>query len=90
MVGLFDDCQYEEQTVQLHPGDIFIAFSDGMTEPENDFGEFGEARLVETIASNRDLSLGRISEHAIAAVQDWIGSQEQPDDVTLVLARRLD
>jgi phosphoserine phosphatase RsbU/P len=89
VVGLFDDCHYEEQTVQLYPGDILIAFSDGITEPENDFGEFGEARLVETIASNRELSLERISEHAIAAVQDWIGSEEQPDDVTLVLARRL-
>jgi sigma-B regulation protein RsbU (phosphoserine phosphatase) len=88
VVGLFNNCEYQEDTVQLHPGDIFIAFSDGMTEPENEFGEFGEARLVETITSYRDLPLERISEHAIAAVQDWIGSEEQPDDVTLVLARR--
>jgi phosphoserine phosphatase RsbU/P len=89
VVGLFDRVQYQEQTVQLHPGDIFIAFSDGMTEPENEFGEFGEDRLVETIAAYRDLPLERINEHAVAAVQDWIGSEEQPDDVTLVLARRV-
>jgi phosphoserine phosphatase RsbU/P len=89
VVGLFDRMEYEEQTVQLQPGDLFIAFSDGMTEPENDFGEFGEDRLVETIAAYRDLPLDRITEHAVAAVQDWIGSQEQPDDVTLVLARRV-
>jgi phosphoserine phosphatase RsbU/P len=89
VVGLFDRMEYEEQTVQLHPGDLFIAFSDGMTEPENDFGEFGEDRLVETIAAYRDLPLDRVTEHAVAAVQDWIGSQEQPDDVTLVLARRV-
>lgn len=89
VVGLFDGMQYQEQTVQLHPGDLFIAFSDGMTEPENDFGEFGEDRLVETIAAYRDLPLDRVTEHAVAAVQDWIGSEEQPDDVTLVLARRV-
>jgi len=89
VVGLFHDREYEEQTVELYPGDIFIAFSDGMTEPENEFGEFGEDRLVETIATYRHLPLERISEHAIAAVQDWIGSTEQPDDVTLVLARRV-
>jgi sigma-B regulation protein RsbU (phosphoserine phosphatase) len=89
VVGLFDAVEYEEQTVQLQPGDLFIAFSDGMTEPENDFGEFGEDRLVETIAAYRDLPLDRVTEHAVAAVQDWIGSQEQPDDVTLVLARRV-
>jgi sigma-B regulation protein RsbU (phosphoserine phosphatase) len=89
VIGLFDRMEYQEQTVQLHPGDLFIAFSDGMTEPENDFGEFGEDRLVETIAAYRDLPLDRVTEHAVAAVQDWIGSQEQPDDVTLVLARRV-
>jgi sigma-B regulation protein RsbU (phosphoserine phosphatase) len=88
VVGLFDDRGYEEQTVELYPGDIFIAFSDGMTEPENEFGEFGEERLIETIAAHRNLPLERICEMAVSAVQDWIGSTEQPDDVTLVLARR--
>jgi len=33
------------------------------------------------------LPLERITENVIAAVQDWIGSTEQPDDITLVLAR---
>jgi sigma-B regulation protein RsbU (phosphoserine phosphatase) len=89
VVGLFDLVEYQEQTVQLHPGDLFIAFSDGMTEPENDFGEFGEDRLVETISAYRDQPLDRVTEHAVAAVRDWIGAQEQPDDVTLVLARRV-
>jgi sigma-B regulation protein RsbU (phosphoserine phosphatase) len=89
VVGLFDELGYEEQTVSLNPGDIFIAFSDGMTEPENEFGEFGEERLIETVYSCRHLSLDRITENAIGAVQDWIGSVEQPDDVTLVLARRI-
>ena len=89
VVGLFPDCDYEEETVELFPGDIFIAFSDGMTEPENEFGEFGEQRLIETIASYRHLPLSKITEHAVAAIQDWIGSTEQPDDITLVLARRI-
>jgi sigma-B regulation protein RsbU (phosphoserine phosphatase) len=89
VVGLFDGMEYQEQTVQLQPGDLFIAFSDGMTEPENDFGEFGEERLVETISAYRNQPLDRLTEHAVSAVQDWIGAQEQPDDVTLVLARRV-
>ncbi len=89
VVGLFDNMEYEEETVEFLPGDIFIAFSDGMTEPENDFGEFGEERLLETIIANRNLPLDRISAHAVAAVQDWIGATEQPDDITLVLGRRL-
>jgi sigma-B regulation protein RsbU (phosphoserine phosphatase) len=88
VVGLFPDRDYEEETVELFPGDMFIAFSDGMTEPENEFGEFGEERLIETVAAYRHLPLERITEHAVSAIQDWIGSTEQPDDITLVLARR--
>jgi len=89
VVGLFPDCDYAEETVELYPGDIFIAFSDGITEPENEFGEFGEDRLIETVAAHRHQPLERITEHVISAVQDWIGSTEQPDDITVVLARRI-
>ncbi|HKW17338.1 MAG TPA: SpoIIE family protein phosphatase [Terriglobales bacterium] len=87
VVGLFDNISYDESSVQLHPGEIFLAYSDGVTEPENDFGEFGEQRLIELVDENRDLPLGRICEIVTSAVNDWIGGAEQPDDVTLVLAR---
>jgi phosphoserine phosphatase RsbU/P len=87
VVGLFDDIHYDEDFVQLRPGEIFLAYSDGVTEPENDFGEFGEERLIELVQENRDLPLERITEIVTAAVDDWIGAAEQPDDVTLVLAR---
>jgi phosphoserine phosphatase RsbU/P len=87
VVGLFERVAYEESSVQLRKGEIFLAYSDGVTEPENDFGEFGEQRLIELLRENRDLPLPRISEIVTAAVDDWIGANEQPDDVTLVLAR---
>lgn len=87
VVGLFDGISYEESRIPMRPGDIFVAFSDGVTEPENEFGEFGEARLVELIQLHRDQPLSRISDVVTGAVADWIGGNEQPDDVTLVLAR---
>ena len=87
VVGLFDSVSYEESSASLRPGEVFVAYSDGVTEPENDFGEFGEKRLVDLVRENLDLSLPRISEIVTAAVDDWIGANEQPDDVTLVLAR---
>jgi len=87
VVGLFHDVHYDEAIVEFQPGDIFVAFSDGITEPENEFGEFGEERLIETIAANRHLPLERIADQVITTVQDWIGPAEQPDDITLVLAR---
>jgi sigma-B regulation protein RsbU (phosphoserine phosphatase) len=87
VVGLFDNMTYEEGAVDMHPGEIFLAYSDGVTEPENDFGEFGEQRLIDLVRENRDLPLPQISQIVTTAVDDWIGDNEQPDDVTLVLAR---
>ena len=87
VVGLFDGMTYGESRVSMHPGDIFVAFSDGLTEPENEYGEFGEERLIDLIRVHRDQPLARISDVLTGAVADWIGGAEQPDDVTLVLAR---
>jgi sigma-B regulation protein RsbU (phosphoserine phosphatase) len=87
VVGLFDGMTYEEDSVVMVPGEVFLAYSDGVTEPENDFGEFGEQRLIELVRENRHLPLPQISQIVTMAVDDWIGDKEQPDDVTLVLAR---
>ena len=87
VVGLFDNLSFPEATVQLRPGDMLVAYTDGVTEPENDYGEFGEERLIQLVRENRHLPLERITEIVTAAVADWIGDNEQPDDVTLVLAR---
>ena len=87
VVGLFDAMTYGQSAAGLQPGDIFVAYSDGITEPENEFGEFGDDRLIELIRTHRHESLARISEAVTGAVSDWIAGAEQPDDVTLVLAR---
>ena len=87
VVGLFDGMTYEEETVEMNPGEVFLAYSDGVTEPENDFGEFGEQRLIDLVRENRAEALPQISQIVTAAVDTWIGDKEQPDDVTLVLAR---
>jgi sigma-B regulation protein RsbU (phosphoserine phosphatase) len=87
VVGLFENVVYDEGAVEMHPGEIFLAYSDGVTEPENDFGEFGEERLIDLVSANRTLPLLQISQTVTSAVDDWIGDNEQPDDITLVLAR---
>jgi phosphoserine phosphatase RsbU/P len=87
VVGLFENVIYDEGAVEMHPGEIFLAYSDGITEPENEFGEFGEERLIDLVRANRRLPLVQISQTVTSAVDDWIGDNEQPDDITLVLAR---
>lgn len=89
VVGLLDNMAWEHGTERLSSGDILIAYSDGVTEPENDFGEFGEERLLEVVRLHRHLPLETISAQVLHSLRSWIGDQEQPDDITLVLARQL-
>jgi sigma-B regulation protein RsbU (phosphoserine phosphatase) len=88
VVGLLENPSYEQGVEQLMSGDILIAYSDGVTEPENDFGEFGEERLIDVVRRHRHMPLEAISEQVMQSLRNWIGGQEQPDDITLVLARQ--
>ena len=88
VVGLMDGMHYDEDRFQMQSGDILVAYSDGVTEPENDFGEFGEERMMEVVARYRDQPLHVISTQVMLALDAWIGAEEQPDDITLVLARQ--
>ena len=60
VVGLLDNQVYQQETVALETGDLVIAYSDGVTEPENDFGEFGEDRLLEVVRLYRNEPLSVI------------------------------
>lgn len=87
VVGLLDAAAYEDSSITMQPGDLFVAFSDGVTEPENDSCEFGEERLIALIQEHRGQSLAQIGDAITGAVARWIGDAEQPDDTTVVLAR---
>jgi sigma-B regulation protein RsbU (phosphoserine phosphatase) len=89
VVGLMDGMHYEEDRFRMEPGDILVAYSDGVTEAENDFGEFGEERMMEVVRRYRDQPLHVISSQVMQALDAWIGAEEQPDDITLVLVRQL-
>jgi len=88
VVGLLDGLEYEEATIQLEPGDLFIAYTDGLTEPEKNGEDFGEQRLMEFVRARRTRPLTMLATETLQVVKAWIGDQEQPDDMTVVLARQ--
>ena len=88
VIGIFQGVEFEEATVRLEPGELFLAFTDGLTEPENSFEEeFGEARLLDIISQSRESPLAEISARAFDALNEWTGRPELHDDMTLILAR---
>ena len=89
IVGAFPFSLYEESRIELLPGDLLACYTDGITEPENEYGEmFGDERLIELIEKNVERDEEKIASMVMDAVRQWTGSPELFDDMTLMLARR--
>jgi sigma-B regulation protein RsbU (phosphoserine phosphatase) len=89
VVGAFPSSKYDESKVELHAGDLLVCYTDGITEPENEYGEmFGEGRLIELVSKNADRDDHRVIEVVMDAVRQWTGAPELSDDMTVLLARK--
>jgi sigma-B regulation protein RsbU (phosphoserine phosphatase) len=90
VVGAFPSLVYDEQTIPMEPGDLLVAYTDGITEPENAYGEdFGAIRLADIIMRHRSAPVKTIVSRVLEAVRSWSASPEQADDMTLMIVRSL-
>ena len=78
----------EEVTVPLGRGDLFVLYTDGMTEAMNSDGDcFGDTRLADLIAQHADLAADQLRERILREIDAFTGSAVQQDDMTMVLLR---
>jgi sigma-B regulation protein RsbU (phosphoserine phosphatase) len=90
VVGAFPWAKYDESCLTMQPGDLLVCYTDGITEPENAFGEmFGEERLIELVQKYLHREDHELIELILEAVRSWTGSPELHDDMTLLLAREV-
>jgi sigma-B regulation protein RsbU (phosphoserine phosphatase) len=90
VVGAFPIAKYAEKTIPLEHGDILVAYTDGIVEPENAYGEmYGEERLKDLLVKYANTDSSEVIARAMEAVVEWTGAGELQDDMTMVVARRL-
>jgi len=88
VVGLFNNVPFDQGVVNIEPGGVLIAYSDGLIEPENVYGEeFGAQRLIDVALRDKDSSSRVIAEAMMLAAEEWSGSPEQADDMTVIVSR---
>jgi len=91
VVGLFPFSKYDKTRLQLEPGDLLVCYTDGITEPENAYGEmFGEERMVDLVKKHQRQDPLFIIHAVMEAVKSWTGTPELQDDMTLLIARHGD
>lgn len=90
VVGAFPFAQYGEERIQLAAGDMLVAYTDGIVEPENEYGEmFGDERLTDLLVKHSDHGADEVIARVMEAVREWTGAGELQDDMTMLVARRI-
>ncbi len=88
VLGVLEDYKYEEGTLAVEPGSLLIGYSDGLVEPENVYGEqFGIRRLEEAASRRMGMPPRVVAESLMTAADEWAGTPEQADDMTVIVAR---
>lgn len=88
VLGLFEHASFDEETLQLQPGDVIIAFSDGVSEALNDAGEeFTDERLLASVDAHRHASPQQLLDGLLADVRAFCGTATANDDITIVVVR---
>ena len=88
VLGLMEDMPYNEYKLNLNPGDMIFLYTDGITEANNNYERFyGEERLKTIINKHKDENLNEIIDEIIKDLDKFCNSQEQFDDMTMLLLR---
>jgi len=85
LLGVPDAKTWETVTVEVGPGDRFLAVTDGLAETANAAGElFGEERLLALVEEGRGLALDEMCRRILGAAKDFRGPVPQRDDITMM------
>jgi sigma-B regulation protein RsbU (phosphoserine phosphatase) len=89
MLGALQDATYHSGSVHLNPGDMLLAYSDGLTECRNSRDEeFEMGRLSASAKSVSGATANQVLFSTLAAVLDFADACPPEDDLTLLVVRR--
>ncbi len=86
-VGMFPDFTYVESAVQLNPGDLVVAYTDGVTEAVNPAGEEWGVEGLQKAAAESEAQCADDLVHEIFASMDEFSRGRQTDDATVIVLR---
>ena len=84
-IGIMDGSTYEEDVVEMQPGDRVYLYSDGVSEETNAEDEpFGSDRLMQALDALRSAPLPDSVQSLVDSVIDWRGDSRLSDDLSLL------
>jgi phosphoserine phosphatase RsbU/P len=78
----------KEDTIRLHPGDLYLFFTDGISEAMNTHDDlFGETRLGQLVETHAHLPSEELRERVLREIAAFVGDAPQHDDMTMILLK---
>jgi sigma-B regulation protein RsbU (phosphoserine phosphatase) len=88
VIGLMEDCIYQQGRVTLAAGDVLVAYTDGISEAMNAADEeWGEERLMEAVQSDGTANAGALISRLMVSADRFVAGAPQHDDMTLLVVR---
>jgi phosphoserine phosphatase RsbU/P len=88
-LGILDRYSWQQATVDIPPQGVLVLYTDGVTEAENEAGDFfGQQRLVAAVKAHRALPAAELQASLVREVRAFAGGAPQLDDIALVVGRR--
>lgn len=89
MLGALQEAAYDKGSVRLNPGDMLVAYSDGVTECRNSKDEeFEMGRLSAAVSAVGGACANQVLFSTLGAVLDFADGCSPEDDLTLLVIRR--
>jgi sigma-B regulation protein RsbU (phosphoserine phosphatase) len=78
----------EEQTIPIRAGDLYLFFTDGISEAMNEGDDcFGDERLAALIEQHAHLPADELRERVLRDIESFVGGAPQHDDMTMILLK---
>jgi len=88
-LGIMKDSTFTEESIQLKTGDLFVVYSDGVTEARNEAGDFfGENKLNDLLTQFEGLTATQAGYKILENVDNFIGEARATDDLSMIILRR--
>jgi phosphoserine phosphatase RsbU/P len=88
-LGAFDNASYDEHTLALEPGDIFVFYTDGLVDAAVGGEDYGQARVQKVVEAHAGLPAGDLGGRILDDFDAFMRGDEHPDDLTVVVMKIL-
>ena len=87
-LGIENNSTWDQESVNINPGDILLLYTDGIPDAQNSSGDFFDERFIEIATVNPNHTAYQLENLILDEIQSYIGDAPQLDDITLMILKR--